>query len=166
MAVSLIASIAGCVTETEPVEATQEQAVAGDPSGCDGLQRALENCPNTKACETIEALLAAHGCVAPPKACPCFDLPDLLAITGTVYGQQRFLNPDGSGLNWVGALVGGTGFGQVYWDPAGTGDANRCYLNDWSAPQTITYEQALACDDVLNQYSLAVGAHCGSLFCP
>jgi hypothetical protein len=166
MAGFLLVSISGCVeNEPEPGVASQTQAV-----GCTGLQHALENCPNATACQVIEDLLARQGCVA-ALACPCFDLAMLQALgTATVWGQQRFVNPDGSGLNWVGMLVGGTGYGQVHWDPAGTSTdhTNRCWYNDptYANPVDISYESALICDALLNEHSLAVGARCSSDFCP
>jgi hypothetical protein len=166
MAVFLLVSISGCVeTETEPDLAIQTQAIGAN--SCDGLQHALENCPNATACAVIEDLLAAHGCVVAPMPCPCFDLAMLQDLgTATVWGQQRFLTPEGGGLNWVGQLVGGSnGFAQVMW---GNWDAggNRCWYNDYSSPVAIDYDSALVCDALLNQHALNVGARCGSAFCP
>ncbi len=142
--------------------------------------RALADAPEVEVCHappgnpanartiTVRgAALAAHlahgdveGACGEQQGCPCFDIAMLQALGDGVYLQQRFLDETGWGLNWVGLTTGP--FGSVEWTTAG----GTCLYNDYTAPVSVTYEEALVCDTVLNEHALAVGAACGSLYCP
>ena len=68
--------------------------------------------------------------------------------------QQRWVETDGSGGNWIGYV----GFAQIIWDL----DGGTCNFNDWSTSTEVTYEQALACDALLNhQGGPSMAAACG-----
>lgn len=146
-------------------------ALAGPGAGVEVCHRPPGNAEGARTLTVSKASLDAHlahgdaegACDAVPS-CPCFDMAMLEALGAGTYGQQRWEVPDReAGGNWVGVLVGGDGFAQVLWDEAGT---STCNYADWSDTQVIDLESALACDALLNELSLAVGAICSSAYCP
>lgn len=125
------------------------------------------NPDNRRTITVPERALEAHlshgdtegACGEDTAACPCWSLADLQALDGGgTWLQQRWVDPDGAGGNWI----GDAGFAQIIWDLEG----GTCNYNDWSTSTEVTYEQALACDALLNEQSLAAGAICASMFCP
>ncbi len=131
------------------------------------MPRAPGNPDNQRTTQVAAASLAAHlahgdtegACGVEAGPCPCWDLADLQALDGGgTWLQQRWVNPDLSGGNWI----GDAGFAQLLWDTSG----GTCNYDDWSVSTSVTYDEALACDDLLNQQSLAVGAICTSAWCP